>query len=118
MYLLQVVETNVDYTESGIYRFRVQDLILSQVLQPLLDTWRLLVFITATAGDKYNNSVMQEHCITAARDWFGEQTLTLTGAGSTITWGSIVDRPGTSSYAEARNSRFDEIHVVVIDGAW
>ena len=43
-------------------------------------------------------------------------TLTLTGAGSTITWNSIVDKPGTSSYAAARNSRFDEVHVVVIDG--
>ena len=34
---------------------------------------------------------------------------------STINWNNVADRPGTSSFAEARDARFDEIHVVVID---
>ena len=40
----------------------------------------------------------------------------MTGAGSTISWSSISERPGTSSFAAARDARFDEVHVVVIDG--
>ena len=59
----------------------------------------------------------------AKEDWFDQQTLTIgtvsTGAGSadkTIKWNTIAERPSTSSYADARGSRFDEVHVVVIDG--
>ena len=29
---------------------------------------------------------------------------------------SLADRPGTSSYAAARGSKNDEVHVVVVDG--
>ena len=105
-------ETNVDYTESGIQRFRVG---FNTVGASTTSDTGSIGIITATSGA--NTTIGYAGTIASAIDWFGEQTLTLTGAGSTITWGSIVDRPGTSSYAEARNSRFDEIHVVVIDGA-
>ena len=64
-----------------------------------------------------------EKTATGRVDWFDQQTLTIgtvsTGAGSvdkTIKWNTIAERPSTSSYAEARGSRFDEVHVVVIDG--
>jgi hypothetical protein len=46
-------------------------------------------------------------------DWFDQQVITLTN--STIQWNNVAGRPGTSSFAEPRGSRFDEIHVVVID---
>jgi len=46
-------------------------------------------------------------------DWFDQQKITL--SNSTINWNTIAERPGTSSYATARSSRFDEVHVVVID---
>jgi hypothetical protein len=51
---------------------------------------------------------------TSEIDWFDSQSITLTSLPS-ISWNNIAPRPGTSSYAEARGSRFDEIHVVVID---
>ena len=35
---------------------------------------------------------------------------------STVKWNQLADRPGTSEYAASRGSRFDEVHVVVIDG--
>ena len=92
-------ETSVDYQPSGTYQFAYSS----------GNTTIGIVTTTSTGG------VMT--AFTASRDWFDEQTLTLTGAGSTITWNSIVDRPGTSAYAAARNSRFDELHVLVIDGA-
>lgn len=50
---------------------------------------------------------------TSEIDWFSQQSITLTN--STIQWNNIAPAPGTSSYAEPRGSRFDEIHVVVID---
>ena len=50
---------------------------------------------------------------TGQSDWFDAQTISLTG--STLYWNTLADRPGTSQYAASRDSRFDEIHVVVID---
>jgi len=50
---------------------------------------------------------------TANTDWFDSQSIQLTN--SSINWNNIADRPGTSSFAAARDSRFDEVHVVVID---
>ena len=104
-------ETNVDYTESGIYRFKTG----FDVAGLSTSTTGSIGIITATSGA--NTTIGYAGTIASAIDWFNEQTLTLTGAGSTITWNSIVDRPGTSSYASARNARFDEIHVLVIDGS-
>jgi len=104
-------ETAVDYTESGIYRFKTG----FDVAGLSTSTTGSIGIITATAGA--NTTIGYAGTIASAIDWFNEQTLTLTGAGSTITWNSIVERPGTSSYAASRNSRFDEIHVLVIDGA-
>jgi hypothetical protein len=56
---------------------------------------------------------------TSRLDWFDQQTIKLTGVGQTtgtsINWNNVAPRPGTSSYASARNSRFDEVHLLVID---
>ena len=61
--------------------------------------------------------------VTAAVDWFGEQTLAVSShtvggdqTTNTIKWNTIADAPGTSSFAAARGARNDELHVVVIDG--
>ena len=60
---------------------------------------------------------------TGQSDWFDQQTLatsTETVGGTvttqTIPWNTVADRPGTSEYAAERGARFDEVHVVVIDG--
>jgi hypothetical protein len=46
-------------------------------------------------------------------DWFSQQYITLTN--SNIQWNNVAGAPGTSSFAEPRGSRFDEVHVIVID---
>ncbi len=51
---------------------------------------------------------------TTRQDWFDQQTIGLTTT-STINWNSIAPRPSTTTFAADRNSRFDEVHVVVID---
>lgn len=48
-----------------------------------------------------------------ALDFYEAQTLGLTNA--TVFWTSVAPKPQTSQYAAGRNSRFDEIHVVVVD---
>jgi hypothetical protein len=50
---------------------------------------------------------------TTAVDWYESQTLGLTN--STVYWKNVAPKPGTSSYASARDARFDEINVVVVD---
>ena len=53
------------------------------------------------------------HTATAAVDWYDQQQLSLTNAN--IFWKEIASKPATSSYANDRNSKNDEIHVVVVD---
>ena len=69
------------------------------------------------------NGGSQDVTPTEIKDWFDSQTLSLSKetVGGTkivrdIPWNQIAERPGTSEYAAERGARFDEIHVVVIDG--
>ena len=97
------VETKVDYQPAGVYQFNTSN----------NDNFGDNKVAIHTAG----NTVSAGQTVwTGQRDWFNDQTVALTGAGTTVAWTSIADAPGTSSYASARNGRFDEIHVVVIDG--
>ena len=86
-------ETEKDYEASGVYKFGT--------------TGNIIVT---------NNSGLPILTTTASStvDWFDSQTITTTN-GDPISWNQIADRPGTSAYAAARSSRFDEVHVVVID---
>jgi hypothetical protein len=58
---------------------------------------------TATIGSGAN----------AVLDWYDQQSLNLTN--TSIFWRSIAPKPGTSQYADERQGKSDEIHVVVID---
>ena len=85
--------TTVDYQPSGVYAF-------------------------GTAGNltvsNSSGSGIATTSVTTTIDWFDQQTIGLTTTSS-INWNNIAERPSTTSYAAARNSRFDEIHVIVID---
>ena len=86
------VSTSVSYQPNGIYKF---------------GNTAIGVHTTGiSTGYSYTSP-------TANVDWYDSQTIQLTN--STINWNNIADRPGTSSFAEARDARFDEVHVVVID---
>jgi len=86
------VSTEVDYQANGIYKF-------GNTAVAIHTNGQSSSYTTGTP--------------TANADWFDSQTIQLTN--STINWNNVADKPGTSSFAEARNSRFDEVHVVVID---
>ena len=87
-------ESFVDYEPSGVYKFST--------------TGNVAIHTSNTATSFGTTAV------TSTADWFDTQTITTTN-GIPINWNQIAERPGTSAYAEARNSRFDEVHVVVID---
>ena len=95
-------ETAVDYQQNGIYQFGTSNNIT----------------VVTNAG------VAAAHTsVNATADWFDQQTLATStnnvGVGTsvaTIQWNILADRPGTSDYASARGARFDELHVVVLDG--
>ena len=87
-------ETEVDYQPSGVYAFS--------------GSGSVAIHTNGQAVSYATTSV------TAQADWFDQQNLTLTSSSS-VKWNTLADRPGTSEYAAARGSRFDEVHVVVID---
>jgi hypothetical protein len=86
-------ETTVDYQPSGVYAF-------------------------ATSGSiSFHNgssTAIGATSYTAQQDWFDQQSLGVTTTTS-IQWNSVVPRPSTTSFAADRGSRFDELHVLVID---
>lgn len=49
------------------------------------------------------------------RDWFDDQTVPLQGGRVQLPWNTLANRPTTSEYARSRNSRFDEMHIVIFD---
>ena len=87
-------EITVDYQPSGVYAFSSSGNVAIH---------------TTSQTTSYGNA-----SYTSRLDWFDQQTIGLT-TSSSINWNNIAPRPGTSAYAAARNSRFDEVHVVTID---
>ena len=51
---------------------------------------------------------------TSRLDWFDQQTIGVTTTSS-LSWNTLAQRPATTAYASSRGSRFDEVHVIVID---
>jgi hypothetical protein len=87
-------ETKVDYQPLGVYNFADN----------------------ATVGIHTTNvgTAFTSRSYSTELDWFDQQKITLS-SGSQISWNSLAPRPSTSQFSAERNSRFDELHVVVID---
>ena len=86
-------ETIVDYQQDGTYCFT--------------ETGNVGI-VTSGTGVTLGSAAY-----TGEIDWFSQQYITLTN--SNIQWNNIAQSPGTSAFAEPRGSRFDEVHVVLID---
>jgi phage tail sheath protein FI len=85
-------ETVVDYQPRGVYAFNT--------------TKTLRVFNNSSVGVATNTP-------SSSLDWFDQQSIVL--SNGSIPWNTIADRPSTSNYADSRSSRFDELHVVLVD---
>lgn len=66
------------------------------------------VSVVSSAGTTLNSFASPN-----VTDWYDSQTLEL--SNSTVFWKNIAPKPGTSQYAISRNSKNDEVHVVVVD---
>jgi hypothetical protein len=84
--------TTVDYQPSGVYTFGT--------------TGNLTVSNSSSTG-------IATSAVSSAIDWFDQQSIAL--SNGSISWNTIADRPSTSDYAGSRSSRFDELHIVLID---
>ena len=69
---------------------------------------------TGSIGFSTDGTTFYTKTATAEEDWWDQQELTV-ATGTKIKWNTIADKPGTSSFAAARGSRNDELHVVVVD---
>jgi hypothetical protein len=87
-------ETIVDYQQDGTYCFTETGSI---------------VFVNNTGTGVGSTTYTSEV------DWFSQQYINLDKIKTTIQWNNLAPAPGTSAFAEPRGSRFDEVHVVVID---
>jgi len=86
-------ETERDYSPNSVYEFK--------------SSQDITVRNSALTG-------IATESVTSTLDWFDQQTITL-NASSTVKWNALSNRPTTTEYAAARGSRFDELHVVIID---
>lgn len=88
------VETIKDYEPNGVYSFNSNG------------------NVTLRYNDGENFGVLS---YTSSADWFNQQVIPLKAPNTQIYWKNIASRPSTTAYAAARSSRFDEVHVVLID---
>jgi hypothetical protein len=89
-------ETPVDYQQDGTWCFTETGTV------GIVTTGDTLVTLGSAA---YTSEI----------DWFSQQYINLDKIKTTIQWNNLAPAPGTSAFAEPRGSRFDEVHVVVID---
>jgi hypothetical protein len=87
-------ETNVDYEPEGVYRFKSTG--------------------TVIIHENGSGVGIATTAFASSPDWYDAQSITLDNGS--IAWNTLAPRPGTSRFATSRGSRFDELHVVVIDG--
>jgi len=88
--------TEVDYQENGVWSFEAN--VGLNIIQKNSET---LTSIGSTVP-------------VLKLDWFEQQTIGVSTFVS-VDWDTIAPRPGTTEYAAARESRFDELHIVVFD---
>ena len=106
--------TETSQTYNSIYKFRAG---VSTAANPI--DWLRFHSIGSEGGDAPFSTAKSNTAI----DWFDNQELEISTATvggkettNTIKWNTLADRPTTSEFASARGARFDEVHVVVVDG--
>lgn len=86
-------ETKVDYQPEGVWKF---------------SSTGSVAIHTSGQSTSYGTAAYS-----SSPDWYDLQTIPL--LNSSLSWNSVANRPSTSNFAAARGSRFDEMHVVIID---
>jgi hypothetical protein len=90
--------TNVDYQDRGIWEF---------------ETGGIVVGINT--GTDASPGAGASYTVASKLDWFENQTIAITPSLN-LDWDGVAPRPQTTEFGEARGARFDEFHILVIDG--
>ena len=102
----------VEYTEGGAYAFTVGTATSTGQFGAPGSAGVSISTVTSTiAAPAAGLSTVAS--VTSQQDWYDNQFIQLDNGQ--ILWKSVAEKPGTSGYAAARNSKNDEIHVVVVD---
>ncbi len=97
-------ETEVDYTPTGIYRFADSGSLAFHTVDGVT-----IGVTTLTNSDVAYGTTSYS----GENDWFDNQYVGIDN--NNFKWNAVADRPGTSQYCSERNSRHDEMHILVID---
>ena len=87
--------TAVDYQPSGVYAFSGSG--------------------TVAIHTNGQSTSFATTAVTSELDWYDQQSLTLSDS-TTTNWNSIAERPSTTAFGADRGARFDEFHIVILDG--
>ena len=102
----------VDYTEGGAYAFTVGTATSTgQFGVPGTAGVSISTDASTLAAPAAGLSTVAS--VTTQVDWYDNQYIQLDNGQ--ILWKSVAEKPGTSGYAAARNSKNDEMHIVVVD---
>ena len=102
----------VDYTEGGAYAFTVGTATSTgQFGVPGTAGVSISTDASTLAAPAAGLSTVAS--VTTQVDWYDNQYIQLDNGQ--ILWKSVAEKPGTSGYAAARNSKNDELHIVVVD---
>ena len=98
----------VDYTENGLFQFSV-----ATKTSNTLPGDGILVSSNASTVADPDAGISTCISVLAAKDWYDNQFIQLKNGA--LPWKEIAEKPGTSGYSKARNSKNDELHIVIID---
>jgi len=90
--------TNVDYQDRGIWEFE-----------------NGTITVGIETGTDASPGSGASYTVSSKLDWFENQTIAITPSLN-LDWDGVASRPQTTEFGEARGARFDEFHVLVIDG--
>ena len=102
----------VKYTENGKFQFAVGTAVTT-VNGGILPATGIQISNSSSTISNPSAGIQTALTVTTVADWYDSQSIQL--SNGSIAWNTIAEKPGTSGYAQARNSTNDELHIVVVD---
>ena len=102
----------VNYTENGKFQFSVGTAVTT-VNGGILPATGIQISNSSSTIANPSAGIQTALTVTTVADWYDSQFIQLKNGA--LAWKEIAEKPGTSGYAAARNSKNDELHVVVVD---
>jgi len=102
----------VNYSENGKFQFSVGTAVTT-VNGGILPATGIQISNSSSTIAAPAAGIQTALTVTTIADWYDSQFIQLKNGA--LQWKEIAEKPGTSGYAAARNSKNDELHIVVVD---